>query len=163
DGEVIGVLTVLRTEVKAFTDKQLALLQSFADQAVIAIENARLLDELRETLDRQTATSEILRAIASPPGDSNRSLGTIAGRAARMFAATSVAFRRFDNGVLRAIAMAGPQSRATVEEIPTMPVDGPLHASVSYRENRQIAVDDDRSAVAEELAARLHLPVGSAA
>ena len=83
EGVALGAILVRRMEVRPFTDKQSVLLQTFASQAVIAIENVRLFQELKESLEQQTATSEILGVIASSPTDIQPVLDTIAKNAAR--------------------------------------------------------------------------------
>ena len=83
-GELIGALNARRMEVRPFTPAQIKLLETFADQAVIAIENVRLFQELKESLEQQTATSEILGVIASSPTDIQPVLDVVAENAARL-------------------------------------------------------------------------------
>ena len=99
-GELIGILNARRTEVRPFTPAQIKLLETFADQAVIAIENVRLFQELKESLEQQTATSEILGVIASSPTDIQPVLDVVAENAARLCDATEAAIARLDGDVI---------------------------------------------------------------
>src|SRR5262249_50716137 len=142
DTNLAGVITIWRREVRPFTDEQIALVQTFAAQAVIAIENTRLLNELRESLDRQTATADILRVIAGTPEDSKRALDTIAETASRMFDSANVNFRRLEGNVLRVVSAAGPSFAKLREVVPDAPLEPPTEPGVRcFLENKQIAVE----------------------
>lgn len=106
DGKVCGHLWAFRCEVRLFSDKQIALLKTFADQAVIAIENARLFNETKEALERQTATSEILRVISQSPTDVQPVFDTIAAAALKLCDANSAAVLTFDGKLMRLAALA---------------------------------------------------------
>src|SRR5262245_26939916 len=105
DGEPIGVLALWRREVRQFTTQQIALVETFADQAVIAIENARLFNETKEALERQTATSEILRVISSSPADVQPVFDTMAANALRLCDATLSGIFTFDGELIHLVAL----------------------------------------------------------
>src|SRR5262245_34248226 len=114
DGIAIGAVHIRRLEVRPFSDRQIRLLETFADQVVIAIENARLIHEqqarncdLTEALEQQTATSEILGVIARSPTDIQPVLDVVAENAARLCAATDAQILRVQNDVLRLVASYG--------------------------------------------------------
>ena len=141
-GEAIGFMVVNRTELRPFTPPELSLMQGFADQAVIAIENARLLTELRESLDRQTATADILRTIASSPAEAERSLDTIAETAARIFGAANVGIRRREGDVMRMVSASGPNGNMMRHAFPNVPFDRSHVMGACAVDNRQIHVED---------------------
>jgi two-component system, NtrC family, sensor kinase len=112
NNELVGAFFIYRTKVQPFTQRQIELVQTFADQAVIAIDNARLLNELRqrttdltESLDYQTATSSVLGAISKSPTDLGPVFDTIVACAARLCDAAFSAVARFDGGLLHLVAV----------------------------------------------------------
>jgi GAF domain-containing protein len=107
-GELVGTLAARRIEVRSFTPAQIKLLETFADQAVIAIENVRLFNELKESLEQQTATSEILGVIASSPTDVQPVLDTVAENAARLCEANDALIHRIEGDSLKRVANYGP-------------------------------------------------------
>src|SRR5262245_2860486 len=107
ENDLIGVIGIYRQEVRPFTDKQIELVQNFAKQAVIAIENTRLLNELRESLQQQTATSEVLRVIYSSPGELEPVFSAVLENATRICEANFGVLFRFNNDFVEAAAMLG--------------------------------------------------------
>src|SRR5215470_10921700 len=107
DGLAIGSIQIRRTEVRPFTERQIKLLETFADQAVIAIENVRLFQELKESLEQQTATSEILGVIARSPTDIQPVLNVVSENAARLCDATDAAIWRTDGDTFWLVASYG--------------------------------------------------------
>jgi GAF domain-containing protein len=144
EGISIGALALWRPEVRAFSETEIGLVRSFADQAVIAIENVRLFTELQEknqaltqahatvsvALDRQTATAEILGVISSSPTDIQPVFATIADSAMRLLAAWSTSVWRYEDGLIRLVAARGglPGSSETFIEQRRSPAH-PAHDS----------------------------------
>ena len=105
EGVAVGVLALTRSAVRPFSDEQIALVENFAAQAVIAIENTRLLNELRQSLEQQTATSQVLQVISSSPGDLEQVFATILQNATRICEAKFGALYRNEGDGFRAKAM----------------------------------------------------------
>jgi GAF domain-containing protein len=140
EGHPIGAISVWRREPGPFTDAQVALLRTFADQAVIAIENARLFNETKEALERQTATAEILKVISKSPSNIQPVFDAVAESAARLCDAGDVIIRRIEGGVMRAVAHIG--SIPLPAEVAAMPVAPKSVAGRAVIERRTIHIHD---------------------
>jgi GAF domain-containing protein len=143
----IGAIGVSRRR-GGFTDKELAMLQTFADQAVIAIQNSRLFNETQEALEQQTATADILRVIASSPTDLQPVMEAVAENAARVCGATDASIYRLEGEHLRLVARHGLLRRPrTIGE--TFPISRGTVSGRAVADRRTIHLEDTMAAEAE--------------
>jgi signal transduction histidine kinase/CheY-like chemotaxis protein len=141
EGTGIGSIAVLRTPPKAFTDKELALLKTFGDQAVIAIQNARLFNETQRTLERQTATAEVLKVISQSPTDVQPVLDAVAQRAGSLCHADGGRVWLIAEGGLRAMTGYGAGYQAT-HDTELLPLTRASIGGRSVLDRRAIHVED---------------------
>jgi GAF domain-containing protein len=143
DNELVGVISIYRQEVRPFTDKQIALVQNFAAQAVIAIENARLLNELRESLEQQTATADVLRVISASPGDLEPVFDMILDNALEICEANMGDVFRIEGNAARIVGTRGALPEYATfrrDQPPYVPApDTPLSAVIHSREPVHVA------------------------
>ncbi len=142
-GSLLGTFGIYRQEVKPFSDRQIALVQSFAAQAVIAMENARLFNQTREALERQTATADILKVIASSPSDVQPVFQAIAESATRLFGGYRAMVTRREGDYIHLAAIAGSEEgRDALRRRYPMPLSSPgFHAEAALNRAVRFCVD----------------------
>jgi GAF domain-containing protein len=148
EGRVVGVISLFRTSAEPFDDREIALVATFANQAVIAIENVRLFNETKEALEQQTATAEILRVISSSPTDLQPVMEAIAENAARVCGATDSGIWLLEGEYLRAVARRG-SLRRTLAVGERRPVRHDRVGGRVISDRRTIHVEDILAAEAE--------------
>jgi two-component system, NtrC family, sensor kinase len=150
-GEPIGAITVGWADPRAYKDQQITLLQTFADQAVIAIENVRLFNETREALERQTATAEILKVIASSPSDVQPVFEAIASSANKLLGGFSSTVFRFIDGIAHLKAFTPTTPEADEVLISTFPRPAADYAPFQMTQAGEVMQIPDTEAPTYEL------------
>ena len=144
--ELVGVFGLERKEVRPFTDKQIALVQTFAAQAVIAIENTRLLNELRESLEQQTATADVLGVISSSPGELEPVFQAMLENATRICEAKFGTMYFHEGDAFRAVAMHGASPSYRASRLHALIRPGPNTALSRAVQTKDVVQIDDVTA-----------------
>ena len=166
ENELIGVIGIYRQEMRPFTDKQIELVTNFANQAVIAIENTRLLYELRESLQQQTATSQVMSVISSAPGELAAAFDAVLENATRICSASFGSLVLFEGNAYRRVALhnapAGfveAQAQNPVQPLSASPTLGRVAATKQVVQVADILAEQPEEGIAKLGGARTVLCV----